>query len=84
RNGITVAASTVLDKPVSNTVAGSQTKNANQNMAVFFNFSVGMKQKLGTNTNFSIEPFVSVPMNGNFNRQNIHLTNAGVRIKFGL
>lgn len=61
-----------------------QSEVGNQNMAGFFNFSLGMKQKMGANTNFSVEPFISIPMNGNFGKQNIHLTNAGVRIKIGL
>lgn len=84
--GITLQTSTTaIGAPMqkSNAIL-AQSEVGNQNVAGFFNFSVGVKQKIGAGSNFSIEPFVSIPMNGNFGKQNIHLTNAGVRLRFGL
>lgn len=84
--GITFKTSTAaIGAPVQKADAAlPQSETGNQNVAGFFNFSIGMKQKMGRNSNFSVEPFISIPMNGSFGKQNIHLTNAGVRLRFGL
>ncbi|HEY0298086.1 MAG TPA: hypothetical protein VGB84_02605 [Arachidicoccus sp.] len=84
-NGNTLKSSSILAEPVMKASENiPQSQVGNQNIAGFFNFSVGLKQKLGAKTNFAIEPFISVPMNNNFGTQNIHLINEGVRIKIGL
>ncbi|MBC7418536.1 MAG: hypothetical protein H7325_10310, partial [Pedobacter sp.] len=47
----------------------------------FYNFSLGYKQKISKNNNISIEPFLQLPMK-TFSKENLNLTNGGVRLKF--
>lgn len=47
----------------------------------FYNFSLGYKQKISTKKNISIEPFLRLPMK-TFSKENLNLTNGGLRIKF--
>lgn len=46
----------------------------------FYNFSFGYKQKLSRKKNIAIEPFLRVPMK-TFSKENLNLTNGGLRIK---
>ncbi|WP_443943729.1 hypothetical protein ACJVDH_12455 [Pedobacter sp. AW1-32] len=47
----------------------------------FYNFSLGYKQKISNKNNIAIEPFLRLPMK-TFTRDNLNLTNGGLRIKF--
>ncbi|TCD10622.1 hypothetical protein EZ449_09780 [Pedobacter frigidisoli] len=47
----------------------------------FYNFSLGYKQKISTKKNIAIEPFLRLPMK-TFSKENLNLTNGGLRIKF--
>jgi len=46
----------------------------------FYNFSFGYKQKLSPKKNIAVEPFLRVPMK-TFSKENLNLTNGGLRIK---
>lgn len=47
----------------------------------FYNFSFGYKQKVFKKNNVSIEPFLQLPMK-TFSKENLNLTNGGIRLKF--
>jgi len=47
----------------------------------FYNFSLGYKQKISNKNNIAIEPFLRLPMK-TFSKDNLNLTNGGLRIKF--
>ncbi|QIL38086.1 hypothetical protein G7074_01600 [Pedobacter sp. HDW13] len=46
----------------------------------FYNFSLGYKQKISKKNNISIEPFLRLPMK-TFSKENLNLTNGGLRLK---
>ncbi|WP_133248556.1 hypothetical protein [Pedobacter yonginense] len=46
----------------------------------FYNFSLGYKQKISPKKNIAIEPFLRLPMR-TFSKENLNLTNGGLRIK---
>lgn len=46
----------------------------------FYNFSLGYKQKISKKNNIAIEPFLRLPMK-TFSRENLNLTNGGLRLK---
>lgn len=46
----------------------------------FYNFSLGYKQKISKKNNIAIEPFLRLPMK-TFSKENLNLTNGGLRIK---
>lgn len=46
----------------------------------FYNFSLGYKQKISPKKNIAVEPFLRVPMK-NFSKDNLNLTNGGLRLK---
>lgn len=46
----------------------------------FYNFSLGYKQKISKKNNVAIEPFLRVPMK-TFSKENLNLTNGGLRLK---
>lgn len=46
----------------------------------FYNFSLGYKQKISGKNNIAIEPFLRLPMK-TFSRENLNLTNGGLRLK---
>lgn len=46
----------------------------------FYNFSLGYKQKISGKKNFAVEPFLRVPMK-TFSKDNLNLTNGGLRLK---
>ncbi|PWS29885.1 hypothetical protein DF947_20060 [Pedobacter paludis] len=46
----------------------------------FYNFSLGYKQKISPKKNIAIEPFLRLPMK-TFSKENLNLTNGGLRIK---
>ncbi|MET4083036.1 hypothetical protein ABIB40_003003 [Pedobacter sp. UYP30] len=54
---------------------------APDNYIGFYNFSVGYRQKISKKNNISIEPFLQLPMK-TFSKENLNLTNGGVRLKF--
>ncbi|MGY3053415.1 hypothetical protein ACVWYG_001615 [Pedobacter sp. UYEF25] len=54
---------------------------APDNYIGFYNFSLGYKQKISKKNNISIEPFLQLPMK-TFSKENLNLTNGGVRLKF--
>ncbi|ANI87868.1 hypothetical protein A9P82_00145 [Arachidicoccus ginsenosidimutans] len=83
KNGNLFATQNVIAPPKVATSALEQSQG-NQNFAGFLNFSLGFKQQLSKGTKFSIEPFISIPATNNFSKQNVHLSNAGVRLKIGL
>ena len=47
----------------------------------FYNFSLGYTQKISEKNNISIEPFLQLPMK-TFSKENLNLSNGGIRIKF--
>lgn len=47
----------------------------------FYNFSLGYKQKVSKKNNIAIEPFLRLPMK-TFTKENLNLTNGGLRLKF--
>jgi len=46
----------------------------------FYNFSLGYKQKISKKNNIAIEPFLRLPMK-TFSKENLNLTNGGLRLK---
>ncbi|WP_412465482.1 hypothetical protein [Pedobacter sp. KLB.chiD] len=46
----------------------------------FYNFSLGYKQKISKKNNIAIEPFLRLPMK-TFSKENLNLTNGGMRLK---
>jgi len=46
----------------------------------FYNFSLGYKQKISGKKNFAVEPFFRIPMK-TFSKDNLNLTNGGLRLK---
>lgn len=46
----------------------------------FYNFSLGYKQKISPKKNIAVEPFLRLPMK-NFSKDNLNLTNGGLRLK---
>ncbi|MCX2575017.1 hypothetical protein [Pedobacter sandarakinus] len=46
----------------------------------FYNFSLGYKQKISKKNNIAIEPFLRLPMK-TFSKDNLNLTNGGLRLK---
>ncbi|WP_293789915.1 hypothetical protein [uncultured Pedobacter sp.] len=46
----------------------------------FYNFSFGYKQKISKKNNIAIEPFLRLPMK-TFSKENLNLTNGGLRLK---
>lgn len=46
----------------------------------FYNFSLGYKQKISKKNNLAIEPFLRLPMK-TFSKENLNLTNGGLRLK---
>jgi hypothetical protein len=46
----------------------------------FYNFSLGYKQKISKKNNIAIEPFLRLPMKS-FSKENLNLTNGGLRLK---
>ncbi|QPH40643.1 hypothetical protein [Pedobacter endophyticus] len=46
----------------------------------FYNFSLGYKQKISKKNSMSVEPFLRLPMK-TFSKENLNLTNGGLRLK---
>ncbi|WP_316802864.1 hypothetical protein [Pedobacter nototheniae] len=58
----------------------SETVIAPEKYLGFYNFSLGYKQKISPKKNIAVEPFLRVPMK-NFSKDNLNLTNGGLRLK---
>ncbi|WP_131538056.1 hypothetical protein [Pedobacter nototheniae] len=58
----------------------SETVIAPEKYLGFYNFSFGYKQKISPKKNIAVEPFLRVPMK-NFSKDNLNLTNGGLRLK---
>lgn len=64
------------------TVEPQSTSNAvSDNYIGFYNFSLGYTQKISEKNNISVEPFLQLPMK-TFSKENLNLTNGGIRVKF--
>jgi len=59
----------------------TQTTNFSDKYIGFYNFSLGYKQKISKKTDFAVEPFLRLPMK-TFSKDNLNLTNGGLKLKF--
>ena len=59
----------------------TQTSNFSDKYIGFYNFSLGYKQKISKKTDFAVEPFLRLPMK-TFSKDNLNLTNGGLKLKF--
>ncbi|MCZ4245021.1 hypothetical protein [Pedobacter punctiformis] len=58
----------------------SESVTAPEKYLGFYNFSLGYKQKISAKKNIAVEPFLRLPMK-NFSKDNLNLTNGGLRLK---
>lgn len=78
-NGITENRPLIVNTTQSEAQPESVTQS--QDFLGFYNFSFGYRQKITNKSNIGLEPFLRVPMKG-FSKDNLNLTNGGLRLKF--
>ncbi|PST82368.1 hypothetical protein C7T94_16455 [Pedobacter yulinensis] len=70
---------TIVTQKESVDVPGEQMNSAKY--LGFYNLSVGFRQKISPKNSIALEPFIRIPMK-EFSRENLDLTDAGLRLRF--